>query len=348
MIKRKILLITDYQDRFGTRYLAKPYRSGFDRNLVSRYFGERGYDTEFITPSGLWNSGRDFRSYHILYTSAEDKDARYRSFLEDILLGLSNEGASIVPSFQYLRAHNNKVFFEIMRRSAGLQEKVPGILESKVFGSYEELEREKHIEFPVVLKSAAGYKGRGVFLASSESELKQYAKKAGRSKSLYNELKDFLRKFRHKGFRPESRFRNKFITQDFIPGLSNDYKVLVYLDRYYVLFRETRDNDFRASGSGKFSYPDDIPHALLDYSKKLFESFDVPHASFDIADDGTEFYLLEAQFVYFGTYTLEHSDVWYQIDENGKWIELAGKSVLEEGYCKSVVDYIERKSPVKE
>jgi len=48
--------------------------------------------------------------------------------------------------------------------------------------------------------------------------------------------------------------RSKFIVQEFIPDLSNDWKVLVFWDKYYVLRRKNRPNDFRASGSGLFSF----------------------------------------------------------------------------------------------
>ena len=80
----------------------------------------------------------------------------------------------------------------------------------------------------------------------------------------------------------ESYHRKKFIIQSFVPDLKDDWKVLVYNEKYYVLNRKIRKNDFRASGSNIFDFEKDPPEGLLEFSKNLYEEFDVPYASFDI------------------------------------------------------------------
>lgn len=129
--------------------------------------------------------------------------------------------------------------------------------------------------------------------------------------------------------------------QNLIEGLKNDWKVLVFGNKYYVLFRKVRDNDFRASGSGKFEYREKIPEGFLDYCEKIYNYFDVPYSSFDIGYNGKEFFLFEFQMIYFGTYTLEFSPFYY-IRENGNWNIKYETSVIEKEYAISVNTYLNK------
>ncbi len=117
----------------------------------------------------------------------------------------------------------------------------------------------------------------------------------------------------------ESRFQKKFIVQDLVPNLRNDWKVLVFADRYCILRRDNRPDDFRASGSGLF-VPDkkaDFPKHMLNYIKDIFNRTDVPNLSIDFAYDGTQGYILEIQAIYFGKATTGYCDN-YCVKRNGK------------------------------
>ena len=48
-------------------------------------------------------------------------------------------------------------------------------------------------------------------------------------------------------------------------------------------------------GVNKYKYGSDCkyPNGIFDYAKSIFDSFDVPNLSVDIAYDGKNFYLLE-------------------------------------------------------
>lgn len=340
MNDRKLILITDYQGRFGTKYTAIPYRSGLDKEIVRNSFKRKGFSVQYITPAELANNKVHAGSGIILYTSSEDRSATYKYFIEDVLYNATLQGKIIIPSFHYLKAHNNKVFFEIFNKAHADRFR---LLNTRVYGSYEELINDLGgIVYPVVVKSSAGFKSRGVFLADSENKLRKIARKVSRSMCYKDYLIDLLRTVKHPGFKPESQFRNKFVLQEFVPGLMNDYKVLIYNNRYYVLFRKTRKNDFRASGSGDFLFLREIPSGVLDFSRDLFSLFNVPQASFDIVTDGTNYFLLEAQFVYFGTYTIEKSEFWFTYGVSGEWVVNEGKSSLEEEYCSSMAVYIEK------
>ena len=144
----------------------------------------------------------------------------------------------------------------------------------------------------------------------------------------------------------ESKYRNKFIIQQFIPNLQNDWKVLVYWDKIYILKRYTRKNDFRASGSGNFVFDKDFPIEILDYAFKIRQSFEVPQVSLDICFDGNSFYLIEFQAIYFGTTTLVKSPFYYQKIDNS-WKCFDEESELEKVYVESIVNYIKSKNNFK-
>jgi hypothetical protein len=131
------------------------------------------------------------------------------------------------------------------------------------------------------------------------------------------------------------------VSQTFIPELSGDFKVLVYWDKYYVLGRRNRPADFRASGSGLFSWPEEPPLDLLDYAKRVFDYFKVPVISLDIALSGDTPVLIEFQFVNFGPLTMEHSHWYFVQSEQNSWKKVEGKSMPEVEFARSVVRYFE-------
>ena len=72
----------------------------------------------------------------IIYPSSEDNHRFYKSYIEDIILGLEVKGAHLIPKHNYLRAHDNKVFMEILRDMSGLEELKT--IKTNHFGTYEE------------------------------------------------------------------------------------------------------------------------------------------------------------------------------------------------------------------
>ena len=104
----------DYKNQFGSKYTATPYRSGMDKDKLNNYFSNYGYDVEFMQLSAV-NFPNDWKDKYVLYTSQEDKDYLYKSYIEDIVYGLELAGARVIPSYKFLKANNNKVFMEILR-----------------------------------------------------------------------------------------------------------------------------------------------------------------------------------------------------------------------------------------
>jgi len=342
---KKIIALTDYKNRFASKHFDSPYRSGMDKQILHQYFQGLGYDISFIQLSEI-DFNKCFKNKYIVYTSQEDFGYRYKNYIEDIIYGLELQGAFVIPSYKYLRANNNKVFMEILRNQSPLSE--INNITSYHFGSLEEIKTKlDHLKYPLVFKLAEGASGDNVELINSKTELQKTIKKYCRTKYLKKEIWDLGRSIKHKGYKKESKYRNKFVLQAFIPDLVNDWKIYVYFDRYYIFYRPIfKHRKFKASGGGYDNYyygkEAKFPPEILDFAKEIYISLDLPHISLDIAFDGKNFYLIEFQGLYFGTAGIVYSNEYYKY-ENG-WKECHNEKDIEKVYVHSIVNYINKKS----
>ena len=341
---KKIYALTDYKNHFGSKWKASPYRSGYDKSLLKKYFNKYDFEIEFVQYKNITFNDDIWKNKVVIYTSSEEIGLNYKSYIEDIVLGIENSGAHVIPGYSFFRANNNKVCMEILRDQL-LGDELSGN-RSKIYGTFEELKEDlsqNKINYPCVIKKAAGAMSRGVFIANSEKALEKYAKKISRIPNYFAELKEILRKLKHKDYKAESKYQNKFIIQPFIPNLRNDWKVLVYGDHYYILNRGIKENDFRASGSHynyKAGSKSEFPIHMLDMVEKIFKKLDVPHLSLDFAYDGEKSYVHEIQAVHFGTSTICFSDDYYT-KRNGNWIVEKKQFDQEEEYVWGLVKYFE-------
>lgn len=337
---KRLFILLDYRNTFysSTREVA----GSMDVPEIKRLFEDKGYEVEVERFSNIdFRSDKYVKSF-ILYQSAEDPDLRYKDYIEDILLGLKINGAILIPEFYKFRAHHNKVFMEILRDSS----KFPLIqnIVSEKYGTLNEFEESlsKH-RSPFVIKSGAGSKSVSVLLARSKKEALHISRWITKSYSTIN-LKRFLNGILSgKGFKPISNYRRKFIVQNFISGLSHDYKIIIYDNRFYVLKRGNRPGDFRASGSGILSFPEEVSDDLLNFAEKVFIFFNVPFISIDVAVRGNEYFLIEFQFLSFGQYAVEYSLFFFR-KEVLKWIKVEETPNLERIFVDSVDMYIRNRT----
>jgi len=341
---KKIYLLTNYRGAFGNKYKAAFYASGMDKIMLTDNFKKEGFKTVFLSPSEIDFRDNKLKNSTILYTTTEDNKEYYKLFIEDIVLGLECVGAKVIPGYIHLKSHHNKVFMEILRDIQGFE--ALNNIETQKFGTLEEFKKHfEKTEKNVVVKKASGASSMGVFLAKGHKDLLKKVKKASKTYHPLMDIKEELRKLKHKNYIPVSRHRNKFIVQNFIPNLTNDWKVLIYLDKYYIFERPVRANDFRASGSGKNRYlygeKANIPEGIFDYAKSIYDKFNIPMLSLDIAFANNQFYTLEFQFTGFGTVGQQLSDNYYSL-ENGEWKPIYEKIDLEKVYVDSVVGFLNK------
>lgn len=350
---QKIIILEDHKGYTFTSLTNNETKS-IDNNLLKRLFIKMGYD---VVVASLHEIDKyDVRNSYVFYPSSEVSGLFYKEYIEDVLLMLKLRGAILLPRIELFRAHHNKAFME--RIKTNIDDKSLNTIQTEVLYDIYDLKKnitflEKKIKYPMVLKMSSGSGARGVALANNRNEL--YRKFSKMSAIRYrdygmpwyssirlSQLKCVIEKYLFHKRRKLTYPQEKMIIQSFLPNLKYDYKVLVFGEKYYVLKRMTRDNDFRASGSGKlfFDYPfNDELIQVLNMAKKLYSELDAPLLSVDIAFDGKNSHLIEFQCVNFGPYTLQFSDKYFTQKE-GNWVEIRGKSILEEEIAKSLDYYI--------
>ena len=343
---KKLVALTDYKGRFGSKHFDKPYRSGMDKYQLQFFFKSFGIDLVFIPMSKAWEDfPQDVDNF--IYTGIEDQRYLYKSYIEDIVLGLIHMGKRPIPGFIHLKANNNKGVMEFLRRNTN--DSQLNSIQAQFYGTVEEMKTFLHdFEYPVVIKKAAGASGRGVFKAQNGKELNHIAKKVSASLSLKWDFLDWLRSLRHKLYVQDSRHRNKFIVQNFIPNLKNDWKVYWFNGEVYIFYRPVlAHRDFIASGGGydNYLYGEEAwkPDGFFQFIEHVMSFYSVPHASLDIAFDGEKFHLLEIQFVFFGTAGIPYSKGFYSSSDSG-WMYVEEKREIEQVYAKSVATFIMNES----
>lgn len=341
----EIYLITDYKNNFGSKWKAQPYRSGYDKDVLKELFALKGYKIIIMSAFEVKFEKKIWENSWVIYTSLEEKGLHYKNFLFDVLKGIENLGGKLIPSLDFLQAHENKVFMEILRETK-LPEKYK-TLNSQLFGTLEDLKnalQKNQIKFPCVIKKSSGSMSRNVALAKNENELTAAAKKMSSTFNFKSKLKEIVRTKKYVGYQPESSFQNKFIIQPFVENLTCDWKVLIYANQIYTLKRNIKENDFKASGSG-LNYTagseSGFPIEYLDFVYEFFKLLSVPNLSVDFSLINNQPYIFEFQAISFGTSTQYKSKDFYE-KTNELWELKKNKWSQEEVYVESIVSFIQQ------
>lgn len=343
-MKKNITCLTDYKGNFLSKWLDDPYRSGMDKDLMVKYFNEHNIKIQFRKFSELKFKESEIKGNLFLYTSSEDFGSHYKYFIEDVVLGIEESGGKVIPSYKFLKAHNNKVFMEILCGKLGLRES--NHIETKYFGTLEEVyDVSENLDYPVIFKSAFGSSGSTVELVNNRRELETVIKKHCRTWYTKYYLRDFIRGFKRKGYIRESLYRNKFIIQNFIPNLKNDWKVYVFFDKYFIFYRPIFEKRiFKASGGGYGNYfygaNARIPSGIFNFAEKVYKNLNVPNVSLDIGYDGNSFMLFEFQCLHFGTAGIVYSNEYFT-KKNGNWVHEVNSKIIEKEYVESIVKYLD-------
>lgn len=337
---KKILLLTSYRGRFYSSTVNVKPLSTMKVDRIADLFAADGYAVEIKRFSEV-DLSRSYKGVYVLYTSSEDDGLYYKSYIEDIVLALKGLGAHVVPEYEFLRAHHNKVYMEILRKR--MMDEDDRLL-CLTFGSLEEFKASDIPDQQYVVKKASGAGSKGVALARDRAELTKLVEKFTRVPLISAYLREMKQRCSKRGgYENGSVHTNKVVIQEYIPYLAGDFKVLKYGFRYYVLYRKNRKGDFRASGGGRltFDLPKDVVlDQLLDYADCVAHKIGTPLLSMDIAFDGKKFYLLEFQCLNFGPYAAEHSVCYHMRSQNG-WVRINEPCDLERIFCEAIANYID-------
>jgi len=343
----KIVLLTGYDRFFGqTR---KPWVSmNVDRMLP--ILRQNGYEVEEYEFHQIANRQVEIRNAVVLYTFSQR--ANLRRYIQDVVRFLDEGSNLLLPSYDLLRCHENKGYQELFRPKVGLERP-----RGYYFSSKREI-RSYDLRYPLVLKAIEGSNAKGVSLVHNDAELKQkirswepgtgiwtrlgfFRRKYLRRKKYYAEYPDYNNRIDYSQYRDYITPETGFILQEYVSELDHDYRISVFGDRYYVVKRMTRENDFRASGAKRFIVDFQIDPEMLDFAKEVYSRFKTPWLSIDIAQKNGQFYIFEYQALHFGINAIVKNRGFYR-SENGDWQFIPGIHPIEEEIADGLIKFLQR------
>lgn len=226
----------------------------------------------------------DIVMWHFYHASAQDS-----LFAKQLLYSIKASGKKVFPNFNTVWHFDDKVGQKYLMEAVDAP-----LVTSYVFYKKEQaLYWANNTEFPKVFKLRGGAGSVNVKLVRSLADAKHLINKA------------FNKGFKHDSLLPVTEIYNKYkrgklpfiavvkglvrtlvptqfakingreigyiYFQNFIPGNDHDIRVIVIGDKAFAIKRMTRENDFRASGSGN-----------IFYEKELFDEATIK-LSFDVA-----------------------------------------------------------------
>jgi glutathione synthase/RimK-type ligase-like ATP-grasp enzyme len=224
-------------------------------------------------------------------------------FAKQLLYSLQVSGKKVFPDFNTTWHFDDKVGQKYLLESIGAP-----LVPSYVFYTKKEaLDWINKTTFPKVFKLRGGAGASNVMLVKTKNEARKLTNIAfGRGFSQFNKwnnLKERIRKFKEgkdsimgiiKGigrlFIPTefskmySREKGYIYFQEFIPNNNFDTRVVVVGKKAAAERRFIRENDFRASGSGKFSY-ENINSKAIEIAFEVAEKLKLQSVAFDFVED---------------------------------------------------------------
>lgn len=299
---------------------------------IEKIIGELGLNVKAITFKDLESIKFDEKDI-LIYTSSENPTVR--QYIKNNLYFVKDE-CQLVPSYDLLMAHEDKGFQEIVKKRKNI-----GDLKGNYIFDLEDAQ----LDLPKVLKTSEGAGSSGVFLVNTKKDItkikKDFFTQDFKRKLIKVQRKLKLNKDQYSIYNYKYKKFNLFVEQEFIADLEHDFKVLVFGDRYFVLKRSVRKNDFRASGSGDFEFIKP-PTAVLDYAKEITSALESPYLSLDIAQSGKGCHLIEFQATNFGPYTLLNAPYYY-IFHADEWNQEKNSKDLESNYAYALSYYLRNK-----
>jgi glutathione synthase/RimK-type ligase-like ATP-grasp enzyme len=209
----------------------------------------------------------DVLMWHFHHSEPEDF-----LFAKQLLYSVEASGKKVFPDFHTMWHFDDKVGQKYLLEALGAP-----LVNSYVFYSKKEaLKWAAVVDFPKVFKLRGGAGSVNVKLVrSKETAINLINKAFGRGfrhdseyspADIWNKFRNhrasllqFIKAVVHRIIPTEfarihGREKGYIYFQDFIPGNKSDTRVIVIGDKAFAIKREVRENDFRASGSGKIIY----------------------------------------------------------------------------------------------
>lgn len=260
-----------------------------------------------------------------------------KKYLDDIIATASIcRKVNFIPRPELLLAHENKGIQCLLGRMLTLN-----------LPHQDYRITEQDLNQPNVIKHVSGAGSQKVFIAKENQSYNNELIKTGLSLMTVRDLLFYMKTpikqlMRWKHFTNDYIKYNKryfrHVRQKLLPSPGFDFKVLVFFDRVYVLQRGQRAGDFRASGSGEFTFikPN---HALVQFALTFREKLDTPYVSLDLIQNKNNIDCIEFQCAHFGPYTQINAKKHYTIADN-QLIEEANTLSIEQSYIYAISKFL--------
>ncbi len=269
--------------------------------------------------SDIINRLRDFDGYLWHFHFAKPTD---QLMARHLLMAAEQMGLAVFPNTATCWHYDDKVAQKYLLEGVGAP-----LASTYVFYSKEEaLDWLREARFPLVRKLRTGAGSYNVQLLKSFSEAKRFCDRAfGRGippvpgyfadtatkikktrdlSAFWGKLKRMPRRLRHVRLtgRQMAREKGYVLFQEFLPDNSHDIRVAVVGQRAWGFTRGVRDDDFRASGSGRIDYdPAKVPGECVKIAFRVNQALGAQSLACDFARDAAgEFRMLEVSYGYLG------------------------------------------------
>src|SRR5699024_7887131 len=220
-----------------------------------------------------------------------------------ILFALEHAGIKVFPDFHTAWHFDDKVAQKYLLEAID----APLVPSYVFYDKQKALDWAENTDFPKVWKLKGGAGAKNVKLANNLSEANKFINKAfgkgfsqfdrwGHFKERYNMWRNgkdtFLGVIKGVGrliiptdfAKLQSRDKGYVYFQEFIPNNNSDTRVVVVGNRAAAEKRFVRKNDFRASGSGEYSY-DNINLKSISLALEISKTLKLQSVAFDFVED---------------------------------------------------------------
>jgi glutathione synthase/RimK-type ligase-like ATP-grasp enzyme len=239
-------------------------------------------------------------------------------FAKELLISVEASGKLVYPNTNTTWFFNDKLGQKYLFEALS----IPLVPTYVFFSRAEALDWISGASWPLVFKLRGGAGSRNVRLIKSKKEAKKIIKKAfGKGIRQYDApggLKESFRRFRmgkasFKGVlkslahfvypiqleRSKGREKGYVYFQKFIPECKYDIRVQVVGEKIWAMIRSVRENDFKASGSGKIeSDPEKIPVKVLKLSMDIVKKLNLQSAAIDFLPTDGGFLITEISYAF--------------------------------------------------
>jgi len=333
------IAIHDSHSRFSDEWIKFAIESKISYEIVDMY------DSNIMAK---------IRSYDGLMWHWQHNDYRAQIAAREIILSVEQLGIPVFPDYRTCWHYDDKVAQKYLLEAIG----APLVPTYVFYDAEEALRWIENTEWPIVFKLRGGAGASNVKLIRNEKDAVKVIKKMfgkGYPYACYkNDLKErlwVLRRDKNKesivhlmkglcrvlipkpGYSLLPTQKGYVYFQKFLSGNNHDVRVYTFGNKAFTTVRYNRENDFRASGSGKKNYdPNLIDKEYLEIAFSVSEKLGLQSCAYDMLKYESKVYIVEI------SYCFGHRGLTGYWDRNLEWHEhkISLEHLIAENFIESI------------